>query len=87
VQQNLLSGERVVFHLDFTCTLGAGSYSVSPALVSTETHMVDNYEWVDNLLVFDVMNADQTTFIGSNWLDATFRVERNGTPAPSMQAD
>jgi hypothetical protein len=33
------------------------------------------------------MNADQTTFIGSNWLDATFRVERNGTPAPSMQAD
>lgn len=87
VQQNVLSGERVVFHLDFTCTLGAGSYSVSPALVSTETHMVDNYEWVDNLLVFDVMNADQTTFIGSNWLDATFRVERNGTPAPSMQAD
>lgn len=87
VQQNVRPGERVVFHLDFTCTLGPGSYSVSPALVSTETHMVDNFEWVDNLLVFDVMNADQTTFIGSNWLDAAFRVERLAAPASGTQAD
>ncbi|MBK0011810.1 ABC transporter ATP-binding protein [Stenotrophomonas sp. S41] len=87
VQQDVRPGERVVFHLDFTCTLGPGSYSVSPALVSTETHMVDNFEWVDNLLVFDVMNADQTTFIGSNWLDAAFRVERDAAPVPGTQAD
>lgn len=76
VQRDVGVGERVLFHLDFTCALGPGSYSVSPALVSTETHMVDNFEWVDNLIVFDVMNADKTTFIGSNWLDAAFSVER-----------
>lgn len=84
VQQDVRAGERVVFHLDFTCTLGPGSYSISPALVSTETHLVDNFEWVDNLLVFDVMNANRTTFIGSNWLDAQFSVDRSG---PSAQGN
>lgn len=72
------ANERVRYTLDFECRLGPGSYSVSPALVSTETHLVDNFEWVDNLLVFDVMNADKQTFIGSNWLDAYFCVERTG---------
>ncbi|CAM4408455.1 sugar ABC transporter ATP-binding protein [Stenotrophomonas lactitubi] len=87
VQRDVRVGERLVYHLDFTCTLGPGSYSVSPALVSTETHMVDNFEWVDNLLVFEVMNADKTTFIGSNWLDAHFSVERGHALANGAQAD
>lgn len=77
VQTQVKAGERVRFTLDFTCRLGPGSYSVSPALVSTETHLVDNFEWTDNLLVFEVMNAGQPMFIGSNWLDATFAVERS----------
>ncbi len=78
-QKNLVHGERVVFTLDFTCRLGPGSYSVSPALVSTETHLVDNFEWVDNLIVFEVMNSGLPVFIGSNWLDATFSVNRHGS--------
>jgi lipopolysaccharide transport system ATP-binding protein len=76
VAEDVRDGQRVRFLLDFECTLGPGSYSVSPALVSSDTHMHDNYEWVDNLLVFDVMNADRPIFIGSTWLDASFRVER-----------
>lgn len=70
------AGETIVFRLPFTCTLGPGSYSVSPALVSTDTHLADNYEWVDNLLVFDVINADMPFFIGSSSLDARFAIER-----------
>lgn len=76
IQKDLQPGECVRYALDFTCRLGPGSYSVSPALVSTETHLVDNFEWVDNLIVFDVINASETTFIGSNWLDGSFTVER-----------
>jgi lipopolysaccharide transport system ATP-binding protein len=76
IQENLRQGETVVFNLPFTCTLGPGSYSVSPALVSTDTHIVDNYEWVDNLLVFDVLNTEHKTFIGTSWLDAEFAVSR-----------
>lgn len=77
IQENLRQGDTVVFRLPFTCTLGPGSYSVSPALVSTDTHLVDNYEWVDNLLVFDVVNVERDTFIGTNWLDAEFEISRH----------
>lgn len=72
------AGDRVRFSLPFTCTLGPGSYSVSPALVSSATHMSDNFEWVDNLLVFEVLNVEHKVFIGSNWLDARFSITRNG---------
>jgi lipopolysaccharide transport system ATP-binding protein len=81
VQTNVPAGGVVRFTMTFECRLGPGSYSVSPALVSTETHLVDNFEWVDNLLVFDVMNADKEVFIGSNWLDAEFSVEQIDTPS------
>jgi lipopolysaccharide transport system ATP-binding protein len=74
--ENPRAGEQLQFRLDFTCTLGPGSYSFSPALVSTDTHLVDNYEWIDNALVFDVVNADQSFFIGTNWLDAVFAIGR-----------
>ena len=76
IAEQLAAGEQVVFRLPFTCTLGPGSYSVSPALVSTDTHLTNNYEWVDNLLVFDVINVDRQVFIGSNWLDAQFDITR-----------
>lgn len=77
IQENVKTGDTLTFSMTFTCTLGSGSYSVSPALVSSDTHLTDNYEWQDNLLVFEVLNADQDTFIGSNWLDAQFLISRN----------
>ena len=76
VQMNVKSGETMVFKLPFTCTLGQGSYSVSAALHSTDSHLTDSYAWVDNLLVFDVINTDQDMFVGSSWLDARFIVSR-----------
>jgi lipopolysaccharide transport system ATP-binding protein len=77
--ENPGAGQVVEFRLSFTCTLGPGSYSFSPALVSTDTHLLNNYEWADNALVFDVLNADRHTFIGSSWLDAVFDVRRTGS--------
>ena len=70
----LAAGARVIFVMPFTCSLGPGSYSISPALVSTETHLVNNYEWIDNLMVFDVMNADQPVFAGTSYVDARFDI-------------
>lgn len=78
VVEGVTPGETIVYELPFTCTLGPGSYSFSPALVSSDTHLEKNYEWRDNALVFDVVNVDQFTFIGSSWLDATFRIARVG---------
>lgn len=74
VVQGLRVGDEVEFLLEFPCTFGPGSYSVSPALVSTENHLENNYEWVDNLLVFDVINASHDVFIGTSWIDAKFSI-------------
>ena len=74
----LRAGDKVHCKLPFTCSLGVGSYSFSPALVSTESHLVNNYEWTDNALVFEVLNVQFPTFIGSSHLDATFQLTADG---------
>lgn len=76
IQKDLKKGEEVEFYLPFKCNLGQGSYSFSPALVSSDTHLENNYEWVDNALVFDVINAGKKVFIGTNWLDTSFQIHR-----------
>jgi len=79
VVENLRAGQVVEFKLRFTCTLGPGSYAFSPALVSSDTHLENNYEWTDNALVFEVINTDKQYFIGTNWLDAAFEIQRDGS--------
>ncbi|WP_368562544.1 ABC transporter ATP-binding protein [Pseudoxanthomonas sp. UTMC 1351] len=77
ILSDLRAGDRVRFVLNFKCTLGPGSYSVSPALVSSDTHLENNYEWTDNMLVFDVVNFEHPVFIGTNWLRADFAITRS----------
>ena len=71
---SLRKGETVVFKLNFPCALGPGSYSFTPALVSTDTHLVNNYEWADNAIIFDVINSDLHFFAGSSHIDAKFEI-------------
>tara|TARA_R110000787_G_scaffold110809_10_gene219582 strand:+ start:24036 stop:25397 length:1362 start_codon:yes stop_codon:yes gene_type:complete len=73
---DISAGEHLTYTLEFECNLGPGSYSVSPALVSSDTHLENNYEWTDNLFVFDVINADKDYFIGTTMLDASFTIDR-----------
>ena len=73
---DLRQGSIMTFDLLFPCRLGPGSYGFSAALVSSDTHLEHNYEWIDNALVFDVVNSDQVKFIGSNWLDGRFEIGR-----------
>lgn len=76
VVEALQAGERLVYEIDFACRLGPGSYSVSPALVSSDTHLDNNYDWTDNMLVFEVVNLDRPFFIGTSVIDAEFRIVR-----------
>ncbi|MEO6102746.1 MAG: ABC transporter ATP-binding protein [Pseudoxanthomonas sp.] len=62
------AGVTVDFSILFPMNLGAGTYSVSTALVSSETHLVNNYEWRDLALIFTVANLDKPSFVGSTWL-------------------
>lgn len=74
LQTNLNAGDSLRYVLPFNCNLGPGSYSVTTALTRGESHLDQNFEWSDNLLVFDVINVDKAIFIGSQWLDTTFSV-------------
>jgi len=70
------AGEEVVYRFAFPMNLGAGTYSVATAIVSTDTHLVNNYEWRDLALVFTVMNMRRPHFEGSAWLDPAIDIER-----------
>ena len=73
---NVAAGEEVSFRFKFPMNLGPGSYSIATAIVSTETHLVNNYEWRDLALVFTVMNMRRPHFEGSAWLDPAISIER-----------
>jgi lipopolysaccharide transport system ATP-binding protein len=69
-------GAKIHVDIPFTCTLGPGSYSVTVALTSSESHVAETFDWIDNFLVFEVVNLDRPYFVGSQWLDARFVPER-----------
>jgi lipopolysaccharide transport system ATP-binding protein len=73
---NVASGETVAFEFRFPMNLGPGTYSVATAIVSTDTHLVNNYEWRDLALVFTVMNMRRPHFEGTAWIDPTITISR-----------
>ncbi len=70
VIRRVAAGTAWTIDLEFPCALGPGSYAFTVALHETDSHLSANYEWQDNALVFDVINADHPQFIGSAWIDA-----------------
>jgi len=73
---DVAAGEDVVYRFAFPMNLGPGSYSVATAIVSTDTHLVNNYEWRDLALVFTVVNMRRPYFEGSAWLDPAVDIQR-----------
>jgi lipopolysaccharide transport system ATP-binding protein len=68
VVEDAQAGEQFEFRAHFPMNLGVGTYSFSVALSSTETHLVNNYEWRDLALVFTVANTQRATFVGMAWM-------------------
>ncbi len=64
------------FDIAFPANLGPGTYSVQTALVSTDTHLVNNYEWRDLALLFNVVNINKPHFAGVAWLDPYIAITR-----------
>lgn len=75
ILENVGAGEVISYCFNFVMTLGPGSYSISTALVSTDTHLVNNYEWRDLALNFNVVNTTYDYFIGTTWLKPQIRIE------------
>jgi lipopolysaccharide transport system ATP-binding protein len=73
---NVAAGERLRYEIEFPVNLGPGSYSVQTALCSSDTHLVDNYEWRDMALLFHVVNRDKPIFTGCSWIEPRIRISQ-----------
>jgi len=69
-------GEQIEFRFSFPVNLGPGNYSVATALVSTDTHLVNNYEWRDLALLFNVVNQTRKHFVGCTWIEPVVEIVR-----------
>lgn len=71
---DLAKGDLLTYNICFPMNLGPGTYSISTALVSSETHLTNNYEWRDLACVFEVANIDKVRFVGTAWLHPIIEV-------------
>ena len=62
--------------------LGAGRYSLTVALHLGDSHLLDNYDWWDRALVFEVILGAGPKFIGSTAIEccAKFVAPVDATP-------
>jgi lipopolysaccharide transport system ATP-binding protein len=67
-------GDSIRFTVVFEANLGPGTYSVQTALVSTDSHLVNNYEWRDLALVFNVININKSHFAGVSWMPSKINI-------------
>lgn len=72
----LKKGELLTLVFSFAANIGLGSYSVSTALHVADTHLVANYEWRDQALMFNVVNLNRDQFVGVNWLPPRLEYQR-----------
>ncbi len=74
--ENVQAGEILTYDFHFRANMGHGSYAISTALTSTATHLVNNYEWRDLALVFEVVNMKHAYFEGCNWMLPAVEIQR-----------
>jgi lipopolysaccharide transport system ATP-binding protein len=73
---SVTAGTKIFYEIKFPINLGSGTYSVQLALVSTETHLVNNYEWRDLAIVFNVINASKPHFEGVAWIPPMIEIKK-----------
>lgn len=74
--ENLRAGDTAEYLFRFPLNLGPGSYSITTALTSSDTHLAHNYEWRDLAFLFIVMNMNRKVFVGTSWLEPTVEINR-----------
>ena len=74
--QDVAAGSVVTFNFDFSANLGPGTYSISTAVHTTDTHINKNYEWRDLTATFNVINIDKENFVGAAWLPPVVEMQQ-----------
>ena len=66
--RELKEGNTITYIFEFDANIGIGSYSIAIAAHSGDSHVINNYEWRDNALLFHVANPSHKEFIGTSWI-------------------
>lgn len=74
VLENVKKGSIYDFNIYMNANFGPGDYSIQTALVSTNTHLVNNYQWMDLALIFNVVNLDKYQFSGCSWIEHSITI-------------
>ena len=81
-------GETKEIRYSMPLDLGAGNYGLTVALHTDATHVADNFDWVNNILVFKVIPSSQHSFTGYCRLKPDFSVNnlsvKNVAPTSSF---
>jgi len=70
-------GEEMTVDFDIQLNLGVGGYTLTAAVHSDATHLVNNYDWWDKVIGLQVVPGPEPPFVGSAWLPV-LHVERHG---------
>ncbi len=76
ILHNVRTGDTIRFDVYFDMNVGAGSYSIQTAFVSSDTHLENNFEWRDQAYIVNVVNFDKDYFIGSAWIPPKIEVSK-----------
>lgn len=76
VLSKLAAGDKVECRLRLSCALGQGSYGLSVSLHTGDVHIDNNFDWIENVEVFDVVNTGRPFFIGTSRLEHAFEIVR-----------
>jgi len=70
-------GEEMTVDFDIQLNLGVGGYTLTAAVHSDATHLVNNYDWWDKVIGFQVLPGPEPPFVGSARLPVSLHVERH----------
>lgn len=62
------SSTVITYVFSFLLNVGEGDYSLTIGLHEDETHVSKCFHWVDNIIVFKVINQTSVKSVGTSWL-------------------
>jgi len=62
------AGEEVEVRFEMPLNLGYGHYAVSVSAHAGATHYEGHYDWIDQILVFQILQGDKHLFVGTSAL-------------------
>lgn len=72
----LNKGQVLVCTFEFSANIGEGNYSVTVAFHRGNSHVSENYEWMDLAAIFQVVNINNLPFAGMVYLPAKIHVKK-----------